>query len=648
MPGIYGIVSELPKIADDMALPLARMAEVLRQGESERSPYIFEQAAFSLATLRSRPESSSHLDNERDLFILLDGDIFELDGRKCESRMVDFRTVASLFEEHDVELAHRLVGNFNLLIWDKRRRRLVIINDWLGLGSLFYSFSGGTLRFAPEIKAILSTLSQTPGLDYQGLAEYIHFWNLVDDRTFFEDIKLFPPASILEYEAGRLNIRAYRQNTFSESNAEERSLDDLADEGLDLLRQSVARATAGRERIGITLTGGMDSRTLLALACEQGKDVLAITYGHSPRCGDNQIAKRVVEIVKPREHVFEVLSPTILADDSSEYVWLTDGLTRANCSHIIPLAKTFKDRMDVLLNGIFGGHTSIGAAAYYTEEQIRRPRSRQELHNRIYNWSAMPDWWKDLLFLPEFAEKIKQLVRQSVDEQVELRSAQASLLCDQIDLFAINNHIRRNMNQVDAWKYFVDDQRPFADPDLLKFCFSLPPKLRTGMRMYSAIYLRHFPKLAHIPWHHSGLPVYKQSNKFHDFKQNFGWLWRYYLARISAGKINLPDHHTYVQWDMWIRTEKSVREFVQSVLLDRRAMQRGWYSRAGIEELFKMEWRGGAYYNTIIELLSLELWARAFLDGKPVTAEKISGAFALGSNPIYSDGYERSGDLAAK
>lgn len=626
MSGIYGIINERSSSAEETSRRLSKMAVALRQdNDSLHLPYVSAQAGFSLATLKGQPETSSYLDDEHGRFLLLDGSIYEYRGA-ARIQNPDIPTIAKLFDEYEVEIADKLVGNFNLLVWDEKRCRLVVMNDWFGLGTLFYSFSEGVLRLAPEIKAILFNLSSSPRLDFQGLAEYIHFWNLLDDRTFFEHITLLPPASILEYEDGRLSVRPYWHLTLSEEEADEQKVEKLADHGLELLKQAVARTTAGREQIGITLTGGMDSRMLLAIACGQGKDVLAITYGHSPRCEDNLIAREVVKIVKPREHVFQVLPPTMLADDSAEYVWLTDGLTRPNCTHIIMLAKKFRDRMDVLLNGIFGGHTSIGASAYYKDEQIRKPRGPEELYNRIYNWNAMSDWWKDLLFLPDFAKRIKALVRQSVDEQVRKRTTQADLLCNQIDLYAIHNHMRRNMNQVDAWKYFVDDQRPFGDPDLLKFYSSLPPTLRTNMRLYKMIYLKHYPQLARLPWHHTGVPVFAHAGKWHKIRREFRWRWRYYLGRLSGGRINIPDNHFYVQWDQWIRTEQKVWSFVEAILFDKRAMERGWYSRTGIETLLRMHKQGGMYYNTIIELLALELWARAFLDREPVMAEKIAGA----------------------
>ena len=88
----------------------------------------------------------------------------------------------------------QLEGAFAISVWDERSGELVLVNDRFGLYQHFYAHAGGALVFAPEIKGVLAARAVPCTLDQTAVAQYVRFQQLLDERTWLEDVKVLPPA----------------------------------------------------------------------------------------------------------------------------------------------------------------------------------------------------------------------------------------------------------------------------------------------------------------------------------------------------------------------------------------------------------------------------------------------------------------------
>jgi hypothetical protein len=98
-------------------------------------------------------------------------------------------------------------GAFTLAVWDGRTAELLLVNDRYGLYPHYYAHVAGALAFAPEIKGMLEAPGLPRRLDLTAVAEYVRFQFLLGDRTWVDNVRVLPPASLLRYQPERAAAR---------------------------------------------------------------------------------------------------------------------------------------------------------------------------------------------------------------------------------------------------------------------------------------------------------------------------------------------------------------------------------------------------------------------------------------------------------
>lgn len=182
----------------------------------------------------------------------------------------DTEVIVHLYEELGDRFVDELNGQFAFALWDRRRRRLLLVRDRAGILPLFYARTAAGLVFASEVKALLASNLIRAELDPDGLDELMTFWAPVAPRTMFRGVSLVPPGHMLVLEGERLDLRPYWNWGFpgkgEHRRAGERTLEDelcgvLADATEIRLRADVP--------VGAYLSGGLDSSSLVALLKER-------------------------------------------------------------------------------------------------------------------------------------------------------------------------------------------------------------------------------------------------------------------------------------------------------------------------------------------------------------------------------------------
>src|SRR5207244_3108194 len=177
----------------------------------------------------------------------------------------------------------RLVGMFAFAIWDQRTRTLFAARDRFGVKPFHYRMEpDGTLLYASEVKA-LHAAGVPARPDETAWATYLTS-GLSDhgEWTFWEGIRSLPPGHALRWRDGHLDVwRWYDLAERTGPGFDERDEVDVAEEYLELLRATVRLRFRSDVPVGINLSGGVDSSTLLGLVQQvQGvnSDVAAFTF----------------------------------------------------------------------------------------------------------------------------------------------------------------------------------------------------------------------------------------------------------------------------------------------------------------------------------------------------------------------------------
>ena len=166
-----------------------------------------------------------------------------------------------------------LDGAFVIVVVDEPRGELIIVNDRLATHTVAYIADRDSFTFGPEAKAVLHAASREPRLDTTGALEYLSLGFAVGQRTLFCDVTRMGPASVLRVDLadGSFTETTAWDLTFREDRALRRE-SEVIDALHDTLQAAVARATNALEGgYDLLLTGGYDSRALLALAAASGR-----------------------------------------------------------------------------------------------------------------------------------------------------------------------------------------------------------------------------------------------------------------------------------------------------------------------------------------------------------------------------------------
>ena len=190
-------------------------------------------------------------------------------------------------------------GLFTIVVLDKSKQKLYIIGDRNGLSHVYYGVFNGQLIWGSELRFFLNQNIKTT-IRRQSITTFLDLGYLIGDTTWFNEIQLLSPASFLEWDLskGQLDgINEYWSHKSLDSKRDIKDEDKIVKDLADLFSQAVKKRVGDEERVGITLSGGLDSRAIFANIPKRNQEFIAITRGIKD-CGDIKIASKVAKSVR--------------------------------------------------------------------------------------------------------------------------------------------------------------------------------------------------------------------------------------------------------------------------------------------------------------------------------------------------------------
>ncbi len=180
----------------------------------------------------------------------------------------DTEILVHLYEEHGCDFLARLNGIFAFALLDQQKNKLMLARDHFGVKPLHYYHKNGVLIFGSEQKSILLHPAVERGINFNALHSHLNLRYTQRNETLFEGIKRLPPAHYLVYENDQLNIQRYWEPEFRPQPAmrEEEAIEHLH----FYLKQAVERQLMSDVPLGVYLSGGMDSSTIVQKMHELG------------------------------------------------------------------------------------------------------------------------------------------------------------------------------------------------------------------------------------------------------------------------------------------------------------------------------------------------------------------------------------------
>jgi asparagine synthase (glutamine-hydrolysing) len=617
-------------------------------------------AIVDLSTAGEQPMTNE----DGSVWIAFNGEIYnhaslrpglEAKGHRYRSRC-DTETIVHLYEEEGAALVERLHGMFAFAIWDKKRQRLLLGRDRLGIKPLYYACTDTELVFASEIKSILASGCVRPKFNEDVLPEFLSTRFVSGDETFFHGIRKLLPGHVLTWSADeRVRTQRYWQLPAPAPDEGDVAMEAQARDLRARLDAAVESHLMSDVPLGVFLSGGLDSSALAAMTCNlrargtsrQTSDPLqTFSVGFVEQEANELPYARMVARAIGSEHRDVTVSPAEYFEALPHLVWHEDEPIAFPSS--VPLyfvSRLARHHVKVVLTGegadeLFLGYNRyrvtwwndrLGRAYWAATPQRVREQVRRVVHalpsrlGRVGERTFLAlDPGIRSLFLENFAVHTEQSQRQLLmrPEMLDRRDpyavqlqcyerAEGSIL-DRMSRTDLQTYLHELLMKQDQMSMAasIESRVPFLDDRLVEHVASLPSALKVRMWQTKAVFREAVRDI--IP-----------------------------AEILTRRKMGFP-----VPLNQWLR-----RDFwpvVQEFVIGSRATARGLFDRAALVRMAEDHRAGRAKHGDRLWLLvNLEIWQRIFCDGDdPATVMEHANPLGEDGRPVAVD-YWRTGAQSA-
>lgn len=272
------------------------------------------------------------------------------------------------YEEWGLDLPKHLNGIFGFALYDRNRKRLLLVRDHLGVKPLFYGVKNGELAFASEIRSVLSALEIDPNPRLEALQEYLIFRYLSWDRTFFDGVNRLPPGHIAVWMDGHLQIQRYWSPTTVPAPADNLSGPQAVQHLDQLLGQGVGRQLMSEVPLGAFCSGGVDSGLTTAYAVRDRDPSTFRTYSvalEAEEWDETELALENARSLGTRHETLTTRAPDVRRGMGELLQFGDEPLSHPNMVPLLELSRVARERVTVVLTGEGADEMFCGYPRYH-------------------------------------------------------------------------------------------------------------------------------------------------------------------------------------------------------------------------------------------------------------------------------------------
>jgi len=623
MPGIVGIVN-FDKDPRSIDQTIKRMVKILyHTSPSEEDICILNHTA--LAAVRLKIYSFRDLVAEdKDTALAFWGYLWDQEDLRKRTG-IDFGNIRdvsigqlllTLYNKEGIDGLCNLNGRFVIAIWDKRENVLRLISDRYGFCNLYYWASSERILFASEYKAIIWHEDFSKKIDEVALADSMALGYSTEDRTFFENVRLVPQASVATFKMdGSVSIKKYWDYSFHSDDDPVWTEVDYIDQFYEKLTKAIQRQIDVNNSMAIALSGGLDSRTLAGILHKLPFDgkVNAYTYGH-PYCYDLEYGKRIAKKLA-YGHTYIPIGTTYLMDHAEKFVWLTEGTVNCCNAHILVPYPFFREKSISTVMSGFAGDTLCGSSTWIHTDGIPGRTDDEGIIKDLFSIHSVAMKDEDMALYMK--RDIYERTNGKSFEVFRARYFQCPTRSRYHRARYISLHQR--IRRFESFNLFAYDPvaevlSPFLDREFVEFVFHVPPVLMIFQNLYKKMIVKHLQIVASVPHNEKpGLPLNASWTR-----KGLQWRWdrinRNPIIRATIGRRYAKMHDNYMNSDAAIRGGS--RDFVIKHVKDNPFLSE-YFNMDKVHQLLDDHMSGKRNeYGKITALLTLCLWHKLFVEGE--------------------------------
>jgi asparagine synthase (glutamine-hydrolysing) len=606
MPGIVGIIAKQSDSSNPSMLH-SMVKCMMHEWFYTSGTYVNDQFGLWIAWICHDGSFSDCLpvwNEEQNVCLIFAGEDFadpsdieclRTKGHKFEPD--DASYLVHLYEELGLNFLENLNGPFSGVLIDLKEERTVLFNDRYGLNRVYYHESDRGFYFASEAKSLLKVLPRTRRMDEVGIGEFLCCGSVLQNRTLFAEISLLPGGAAWTFRRRGGIVKGSYFDKESWENQPRLSGDDYYEKLRAVWKRSLPRYFGGRQKVALSLTGGVDSRMILAWAPRQPGELACYTWGGAFRdCADVKVARRLASVCG-QPHQTIPLNREFLVDFPSlaqRAIFISDGAMDVTGAVDLYIQKFARQIAPVRLSGVYGG----------------------EILRRIVVFKPAP------AHLDCFEQDLDDFARRAAATYA--KEAQG----DRLSFIAFKQAPWYMTGKFAIERSQVTFRTPYFDNDLVALAYQAPPDFPESNSLALRLTAEGCPALKRIETDqgvsNGSFPSVLRARQLFqrftfkaEYAYDYGmpqWLARldHFFAPLRFERLFLG-RHKFHHFRVWYRDELS--QYLRDTLLDSRTRGRPYLRGTGLEKFVKSHTEGYRNHTVAInKILTLELIHRTLID----------------------------------
>lgn len=605
MPGITGFIRRAA--ADSQPLPLQEMlGSMLHESHYHHGTMVQPEFGLNIGWVCHAGSYSDCLPiwNERhDICLIFSGEHFadnseiEMARRQgCGGSTDDARWLVGLYEAAGDGFFEKLNGLCCGVVMDLRERKVILFNDRYGLRRIYFHEDKSGFYFASEAKALLKVLPQLRRLDPRGLGEYLSCGCVLQNRTLFEGISILPGGARWTFSVDG----TCRKDSYFDARPLENQAGLSAPEYATCLTESFRRVLPryldGKQAVGISMTGGIDTRMILAWLGNRGENFPSYTFGGTYRdCADVRLSRRLAKACGLSHQTIPVGSEFLgkFPELAERTVFLGDGTMDVSGAVELYVNQRARDIAPVRLTGNYGSEILRSNVAF-------RPHKTDSF-----------------VFNQEFAVHLRKAGATYIEESQ----------CRRLSFIAFKQVPWHHYSRLAIEQSQLTPRSPFLDNSIVALAFQSPPEAVAALETSLQLIAKGNPEMSRIPTDrgitYPPVPGFTRFRKaWHDYVAKAEYAYDYgmpgWLVRMDSRLSSLQlerlflGHQKFYHFRVWYRDQ--LADYLKDVLLDPVARQRSYLQSGSLEKIVYSHVSGnGNFTLELHKLMSIELIHRVLL-----------------------------------
>jgi len=395
-----GIVGIFEKNTDNRALMSTMLDAITHRGPNDKTIYThgnFTLGHRRLSIIDLNTGAQPIFNEDRSVAVVFNGEIYNYKELRKELQekghlfhtQSDTEVLVHLYETCGIEFLNLLNGIFAFALLDMKRERLLLARDHFGVKPLHYYLKEGVLVFGSEQKSIILHPKYHRQLNLQALHIHLNLRYTQGEETLFEGIKRLPPAHYALFEQGLFTVKRYWKlpTRIDRSITEEQAKEQIN----TLIKEAVRRQLVSDVPVGVYLSGGLDSSTIVQKMHELGvPEINTFTLGFNEPTDEFPDARQIADHFHTKHHTLSLsMNPM---QQMPEVIWHAEE-PKINLLQGYNMSAFVQPTVKVILGGLGGDELFAG----YDIHKFIYPFNRW--HRHIPTWLQRLFRWKsDFLF----------------------------------------------------------------------------------------------------------------------------------------------------------------------------------------------------------------------------------------------------------